>query len=200
MMDLSKKKIPEAPQYDGGSTIIDRLKMVFGVSTRPQLSDYIGFSTGSMSTWQTRNTTPFEVICRVSLATGARLEWLLFGKGEMYEEQQAVKTGITFLKTEDGKVTTESEFSIRELDSLKPEDSNGLSVEIDDKIYFVDPTQSVPTTAAKYLISVNGICQPGELRQFPDGNIYYLENGDKYLINPDITKILGKITGILTRI
>ena len=120
MMELVNKKIPEAPQYDGGTTIIDRFKMVFGVSTMGSIDRLHRFFH-----WQHVNMAKPEIQHRLRLYAvsawllGARLEWLLFGRGEMYEDQQAVKTGIKLIKTENGKVASEGEFSLQQLEFPK---------------------------------------------------------------------------------
>ena len=63
----------------GGKTVILRLLRLFNLRNRVELSALIGVSTGSIATWQTRNTTPFELLIRIHLATGVDLDFLLFG-------------------------------------------------------------------------------------------------------------------------
>lgn len=72
----------EIPRYDGGKTLIDRLIKEFGLKDRNELSSFTGLSLGTLATWQTRNTTPFELIIRVHLFTGISIPRLLFGIDE----------------------------------------------------------------------------------------------------------------------
>jgi len=74
---------------DGGKTVVERLLRLFNLRNRVELSSLIGVSTGSIATWQTRNTTPFELLIRIHLATGVDLDFLLFGKNE--EKQNVLK-------------------------------------------------------------------------------------------------------------
>ena len=74
---------------DGGKTVMERLLRLFNLRNRVELSSLIGVSTGSIATWQTRNTTPFELLIRIHLATGVDLDFLLFGKNE--EKQNVLK-------------------------------------------------------------------------------------------------------------
>ena len=76
-------------ECDGGKTVILRLLRLFNLRNRVEPSTLIGVSTGSIATWQTRNTTPFELLNRINLATGVDLDFLLFGKNE--ENQNVLK-------------------------------------------------------------------------------------------------------------
>ncbi len=90
LIDEEKELTLNKPlECDGGKTVILRLLRLFNLRNRVELSALIGVSTGSIATWQTRNTTPFELLIRIHLATGVDLDFLLFGKNE--EKQNVLK-------------------------------------------------------------------------------------------------------------
>ncbi|MBO2682978.1 helix-turn-helix transcriptional regulator [Shewanella algae] len=76
------EKINQIPNYDGGRDIVDRLIRIFGVRNRLELADLLEMNPGSLSTWSTRNTTPFELLIRIHLITGLPMQYLCFGEGE----------------------------------------------------------------------------------------------------------------------
>lgn len=83
LIDEEKERFLSKPlECDGGKTVILRLLRLFNLRNRVELSSLIGVSTGSIATWQTRNTVPFELLIRIHLATGVDLEFLLFGRNE----------------------------------------------------------------------------------------------------------------------
>ncbi|MFT5788042.1 MAG: hypothetical protein ACI8SJ_000137 [Shewanella sp.] len=83
LIDEEKERFLNKPlECDGGKTVILRLLRLFNLRNRVELSSLIGVSTGSIATWQTRNTVPFELLIRIHLATGVDLDFLLFGKNE----------------------------------------------------------------------------------------------------------------------
>jgi hypothetical protein len=68
---------------DGGKVLIERLMHLFEVNTRIELGDLIGVTAGTLSTWTTRNATPFELLIRVHLLTGWPMEYICFGVGDL---------------------------------------------------------------------------------------------------------------------
>jgi len=90
LIDEEKEGFLKKPLVcDGGKTVMERLLRLFNLRNRVELSSLIGVSTGSIATWQTRNTTPFELLIRIHLATGVDLDFLLFGKNE--DKQNVLK-------------------------------------------------------------------------------------------------------------
>ncbi|NRD73229.1 helix-turn-helix domain-containing protein [Shewanella sp. VB17] len=63
---------------EGGKVVIDRLLHIFNLRSKVELSGIIGVSPGSIATWQTRSTVPYELLIRIHLATGISIEYLLF--------------------------------------------------------------------------------------------------------------------------
>tara|TARA_R110002033_G_C3885003_1_gene238328 strand:- start:1833 stop:2912 length:1080 start_codon:yes stop_codon:yes gene_type:complete len=72
------KKIAIPLEAVGGKVLINRLVHLFNLRSKVELSEFIGVSTGSIATWQTRDVLPYELIVRIHLATGVSIEYLLF--------------------------------------------------------------------------------------------------------------------------
>ncbi|MGB0895342.1 MAG: helix-turn-helix domain-containing protein [Parashewanella sp.] len=209
---------------DGGKVVVDRLIRLFGLRSMLELAEVLGMNPGSFSTWKTRNTIPHEILMRVHLATGVSMEYLCFGKGEgVPDVMQFAKNTVP--EYVDGKVITEKTFRENEqTESLPSVDvydiQNGDliktdSFQFDEKFkansgigsddfvlkqesqyLFINHTMTTPNQG-KYLFSVNGTYQIGELRLLPDGQVYLMLEGDKFPINNDTTKIHGKVVSVL---
>ncbi|WP_413485430.1 helix-turn-helix transcriptional regulator [Shewanella baltica] len=205
-------------QSDGGKALIERLIHLFKVKNRIELADLIGVSAGTLSTWTTRETVPHELLIRIHLATGVSMEYLCFGTGLSYGEdlfqvnesipQTKVKTEpdeaykMPLLNTfdiENGKLRQIERFRIDDgfffINRISPR-SDDFLLKIDGKYCFVNASETI-VTKGTYLFSVNGSHQVGDLRQMPDGKIYFFDGDDKYPINTNATKIHGKVVSVI---
>ena len=208
---------------DGGKVVIERLIRLFGVRNRLELAEVLGITAGTISTWTTRNTTPYEMLMRIHLATGVDLEYLCFGKGEQVPDvmKHALNTVPDY---KDGKVIKERPFTessellaidifeIKEGDLIKVDAFNvddkfkesvcigikDFAVKHDNQYLFINSEMTTPNNG-EYLFSVNGTYQIGELRLLPDGQVYLMLESDKCPINNDTTKIHGKVVSVLRK-
>jgi hypothetical protein len=79
---INFKMIDSPLSVEGGKAVIERLLHLFNVRNKVELSEIIGVSTGSIATWQTRDTVPYELLIRIHLATGVSMQYLLFDEAE----------------------------------------------------------------------------------------------------------------------
>ncbi|WP_394166171.1 helix-turn-helix domain-containing protein [Photobacterium piscicola] len=63
----------------------DRLKTITHVIEFKDLADVFDIPKSTISTWHTRNITPYEVIVRTCLISGCPLKWLALGEGEGFK-------------------------------------------------------------------------------------------------------------------
>ncbi|MGI2186656.1 helix-turn-helix transcriptional regulator [Shewanella oncorhynchi] len=205
-------------QYDGGKVLIERLIHLFKVKNRIELADLIGVTAGTLSTWTTRETVPHELLIRIHLATGVSMEYLCFGTGLSYGEdlfqvnnpkpQTQVQTEpdeaykmplLNMFDIENGKLRQIDKYRIDDnfffINRISPRSEDFL-LKSDGKHCFINANETTVTKGC-YLFSINGSYQVGDLRQMPDGNIYFFDGDDKYPINADVTKIHGKVVSIL---
>jgi len=206
--------------YEGGSQVIERLISVLGLKSKAELSRILSVSVGTLSTWHNRKITPFELLCRVHLVTGVSMHYLCFGYEwqdrktqenvvehvvNAFSSQNSLSDGVkvcdkTYL-LDNGKLTAKTKYVANDFFW-----SNiGISPETDavvisnSKSYFIDKNAST-VSKGFYLFAVNDVYQLGELRQLPDGKIYFIDGDDKYVINHETTKIQGKVVSILEKI
>ncbi|AUZ65640.1 phage repressor protein CI [Citrobacter sp. CFNIH10] len=68
----------------GGQAVITRLLEAYGFKTRQALCNQLNVSTSTMGTRWMRDVFPADWVVQCSIETGASVEWLSFGKGEMF--------------------------------------------------------------------------------------------------------------------
>ncbi|RLV57948.1 bacteriophage CI repressor [Parashewanella curva] len=220
IVKLKKTKFPvilnQPIDCDSGKTIAERLIRLFGVRNRLELAEVLGMHPGSFSTWQTRNTTPYELLIRIHLATGAPMKYLCFGEGEgvpdvfsLVDNNQAIERNSKKLQSTDVIYNIEIKV-INNGDLFKTEEllvdehflkrfrisGSDFAIEHPNGIHFIN-SKLTAVTKGKYLFSVNGLYEVGELRQLPDGHAYYFDGDDKYPIDQKSMKIEGKIVSSL---
>ncbi|ALE95368.1 Bacteriophage CI repressor helix-turn-helix domain protein [Serratia marcescens] len=69
---------------DGGQAAITRLLQAYGFRSRQALCEQLGVSSSTMGTRWMRDIFPADWVIQCAIETGVSLEWLSFGKGEMY--------------------------------------------------------------------------------------------------------------------
>lgn len=213
-------------EFEGGKTIIERLITLFQVRNRVELGDILGITTGTIATWQTRSTIPYELLIRIHLATGVSMEYLCFG--ESAEEQNVMAHSVSSVtEFKDGKVITAADrlvtkhlpslkvFSI-ENGHLKPNSEiytdksfmhiagiegvdGDLAIKDAQMLLFINSNETLVSNG-RYLFAVNDVFQIGDMRMLPDGHVYLFHDGDKYKVDPNTTKIHGKVVSVLETI
>jgi hypothetical protein len=238
--------------YDGGSVLIERLVSLFKVPSKVELGDLFGVTIGTLSTWHTRKTTPHELLCRIHLATGVSMHFLCFGKEweDVVALRDKAKKSVTqslaggfssetmknpnfglFADNSDNASINVSDvtahYSIPEVMLYKSDvysieggsklksgayqsneilwehigvsPNNVLVIRHNQATYFVNPEINT-VTKGLYLFTINDVHQIGELKQLPDGQVYLIDENDKYQINQETTEVIGKVVSILKNI
>ena len=67
--------------------IILRMKTALSLKSDRQLAHFLEIAPQSVSTWRSRNTTPYALCDQVSQKVGVSIDWLLTGEGSMYRHQ-----------------------------------------------------------------------------------------------------------------
>ncbi|PSW14393.1 hypothetical protein C9J01_08115 [Photobacterium rosenbergii] len=198
-MELSQQKI-EPFDYQGGADFINRLKEVYSVSHRMDLSNIIGVSNGTMSTWRTRNQTPFEIAVRVHLASGVSLKWLLLGEGDMYDSSKPSisndKVELPYFLLDNGELLDKGKmfFDPQFLEGM-PDAEHLMLVEHEGKKLFVD-TSNTKVISGKYLVEFDKIKTILELHRVPGEKVVFNFDKNSFDISINNIEILGQIFDI----
>ncbi|WP_449649154.1 helix-turn-helix domain-containing protein [Rahnella aceris] len=89
------KTLIEKMLSTGGKAVLKRVMSAYGHTTQKELSEYLGISTGTISTWVRREYFPGDVVITCALDTGASLEWLATGEMNTERKEETATSGIT---------------------------------------------------------------------------------------------------------
>jgi hypothetical protein len=68
--------------------VLDRLKVLKGVSKDREIAELLVVKADTLSQWKNRNKIPFEVINNFCNLQNVSLNWVYFGKGDIYLNEQ----------------------------------------------------------------------------------------------------------------
>ena len=88
------KALIEKMLSTGGKTVLQRVMNAYGFATQKELSEYLGISTGTISTWVRREYFPGDVVITCALDTGVSLGWLATGETNTESQEEHVTTEI----------------------------------------------------------------------------------------------------------
>lgn len=81
----------------GGKTVLKRIMGAYNFKTQKELSDYLGISTGTISTWIRREYFPADVVIACALDTGTSLEWLATGSLQKSDKEEFCSSEETYV-------------------------------------------------------------------------------------------------------
>lgn len=88
------KAVIEKMLSTGGKAVLQRVIEAYGFNTQKELSEYLGISTGTISTWVRREYFPGDVVIACALDTGVSLGWLATGEMNTESQEEHVTSGI----------------------------------------------------------------------------------------------------------
>jgi hypothetical protein len=214
--DKKFKELNKPLNYKGGRELIERLIHLFEVKNRVELGDLIGVTSATLSTWTTRDTTPHELLIRIHLLTGWPMEYLCFGTGDLTQLKKPV-TNTDFSETlaeptlpyergvlqiftiDNGHLAPyeKIEATVNMLQYCKVRgNENDIVVKDGWDLLFINSREN-QVNQGRYLFKVNQTHQLGVMKLYPDGNIYLLEDDERFLVDETVTQIVGKVAATL---
>ena len=169
----------------GGQAVITRLLEAYGFKTRQALCNKLNVSTSTMGTRWMRDVFPADWVVQCSIETGASVEWLSFGKGEMFpngsntNSNETTKSANENLlsdvvavprkKVVDGNLY-DSNFYMLDKAMLPSHLSNPLIV-VDDDVSYVAERKTDELTDGTWLVEIEGQVSIKELMRIPVGKV-----------------------------
>jgi hypothetical protein len=200
-MTVNKKILPF--EYIGGRDFTKKVVNVLGLERFNQLTDVLGVNKGTISTWHTRNMTPYELAIRIHLSEGVSLKWLLLDEGEPFantvkskNEELPLPSSSSFsvqrFKLQDGKLLNREAlvFDKELLNELGAR--NPMAVSEDGSTYIIDKevNQAVSGT---YLIDMDGLLSLNEIQRLPGKQLAISFAGSTLTVNELDVKVVGKV-------
>lgn len=192
----------EAPDYLNGRDVVENLKNVTKSRDLLALADVIGVPRSTISTWNTRNMTPFEVLIRIHLETGVSMKWLALGIGEAFPESEESKvanaTSIESFRLRSGILEETNSFVLDKSVSEELETENLILVKEDFQRLLIDK-ESTHATSGKYLIDMDGSFSINELQRLPGRKLAISFNGSTINVEEGDIKVIGRVAMMINK-
>ncbi|MEZ9292291.1 helix-turn-helix domain-containing protein [Vibrio lentus] len=206
-MTVNKKIEPF--KYIGGRNFTSKVVNVMNLERYNQLTEVLGVNKGTISTWHTRNMTPFELAVRIHLSEGVSLKWLLLDEGEPFPEQNAqdhvskkneAKTlfDLDYFALTNGKLVGNETlaFDKNYLDKLGV--LNVMGIEHDGTTFIVDKEvhQAVSGT---YLVDMDGLLSLNDIQRLPGKKLAISFNGSNLTVEEDEVRVVGRVALVMEK-
>lgn len=204
-MTVNKKIEPF--EYIGGRDFTSKVVKVMNLERYNQLTEVLGVNKGTISTWHTRNMTPFELAVRIHLSEGVSLKWLLLDEGEPFPDQNAqdhvskkneAKTlfDLNYFTLTNGKLVGNKTLAFDKsyLDKLGV--INVMGIEHDGTTFIVDKEvhQAVSGT---YLVDMDGLLSLNDIQRLPGKKLAISFNGSTLTVEEDEVRVVGRVALVM---
>ncbi|MBY8291001.1 helix-turn-helix domain-containing protein [Vibrio fluvialis] len=197
-------------EYIGGREVTERMKEVTKTKDFKSLGDMLNISKGTISTWHQRDLTPFEVIIRLHLKTGASIRYLALGEGEPFPDSETIehtskknepKTlfDIDVFNLVNGKLIGNNTLAFDKSYLDKSGIVNVMAVESDSITYIIDKEvrQAVSGT---YLVDMDGLLSLNEIQRLPGKKLAISFNGSTIQVDELDVKVVGRVALVMERV
>lgn len=206
-MTVNKKIEPF--EYLGGRDFTSKVVKVMNLERYNQLTEVLGVNKGTISTWHTRNMTPFELAVRIHLSEGVSLKWLLLDEGEPFPEQNAqdhiskkneAKTlfDLDYFTLTNGKLVKNETLAFDKsyLDKLGV--LNVMGIDHDGTTFIVDKEvhQAVSGT---YLVDMDGLLSLNDIQRLPGKKLAISFNGSTLTVEEDEVRVVGRVALVMEK-
>ncbi|MCC4790379.1 helix-turn-helix domain-containing protein [Vibrio splendidus] len=206
-MTVNKKIEPF--EYIGGRDFTSKVVKIMNLERYNQLTEVLGVNKGTISTWHTRNMTPFELAVRIHLSEGVSLKWLLLDEGEPFPEQNAqdhvskkneAKTlfDIDCFSIDDGKLVGKGilAFDKALLDELGV--SNVIAIK-DGTTTFLINKESHHAVSGTYLVDMDGLLSLNDIQRLPGKKLAISFNGSTLTVEEDEVRVVGRVALVMEK-
>ncbi|MFA0146979.1 helix-turn-helix domain-containing protein [Vibrio lentus] len=206
-MTVNKKIEPF--EYIGGRDFTSKVVKVMNLERYNQLTEVLGVNKGTISTWHTRNMTPFELAVRIHLSEGVSLKWLLLDEGEPFPDQNEqdhvskkneAKTlfDLDYFTLTNGKLVGSETLAFDKsyLDKLGV--LNVMGIEHDGTTFIVDKEvhQAVSGT---YLVDMDGLLSLNDIQRLPGKKLAISFNGSTLTVEEDEVRVVGRVALVMEK-
>lgn len=90
----------------GGQEVVQRLLEAYNVKTRQALCEILGVSKSTMATRFMRDMFPADWVLQAAIETGANIEWLSFGTGKKFSNENKIAKKVPSIILQDGAISS----------------------------------------------------------------------------------------------
>lgn len=194
------QELNNAPEYLKGREVTDKLKEITQSRDFLALAEVIGVPKSTISTWHQRGLTPFEIILRTHLRTGASVRYMALGEGEAFPQKEVSSSSdqvqIKNFVIQKGELVEESPLSLDKAFIERTGSDEVILLEHDDVSYFIDKNET-KANQGKYLIDIDGSFSINELQRLPGKKLAISFNGSTINVKEDDIKVVGRVAMVM---
>ncbi|WP_210082046.1 phage repressor protein CI [Pantoea endophytica] len=154
---------------NGGQKVVHRLLEAYGFKTRQALCDKLGVAKSTMASRYMRDIFPADWVIQASIETGANIEWLAFGTGAMYSNENHLAPKVPSAVLQNGElISGESLYFDRE---LYPEDLNSPCVLFVGKDRYLIDNNASEICDGLWLMDIDGKKSIREVMRLPQQKV-----------------------------
>ena len=197
-------------EYLKGREVTEKLKEITKSRDFLTLAEVLGVPKSTISTWHQRKLTPFEVIIRTHLRTGASIAFMALGEGEAFPDQQnaeaqpkadKLKTIISIdnFALEDGKLISKSTLSLDKELLDEAGVSEVMAIKDNGKTFLVNK-ESRQAVSGTYLVDMDGLLSLNEIQRLPGKKLAISFNGSTITVDEGDVKVVGRVALVMERV
>ncbi|CAI9413493.1 phage repressor protein CI [Lelliottia sp. T2.26D-8] len=176
----------------GGKEAIDRIMEAYGFSTKISLCNHLGVSQSTLANRYLRDTMPNDWVVICNLETGAKLEWLLTGKGPMFTSANAASPSqFELCNIKNGKLEAPIEVSISS--ELLPAHATDVFFIKNDLWVFIVEKAFDMINDGTWVVEIDGFVSIREIYRLPGGKVRVESGPASFECRDDEIKVLGKV-------
>ncbi|WP_318514994.1 helix-turn-helix domain-containing protein [Photobacterium leiognathi] len=191
-----QEKIPQIA-YLGGRDVTEKLKEITQVRDFKDLTDIYDIPSSTLSTWHTRNITPYEIILRTAITTGCSVKWLALGEGDAFEKTNSPVNDDTYSfainRIVNGQMLIDGQHRISSamlrngLNEL-----NTIVIEDNDTLFFINKDEITPTSG-RYLIRIDDVCSINRIQRLPGKKLMITIGDSTMTVSDDEIEVIGRV-------
>lgn len=169
----------------GGKKVIERLVEAYGFTTRQALCDHLGVSKSTMATRYMRDIFPADWVLQCVMETGASIDWLVSGKGELTTRSETTLTDVRTQELKNGEVISLGTYKIDPFLLLK-DIKSPLAIKTNQHIYICDQEDDI-ISDGQWLVEIEGKLSIKKINLIPIKKV--MVTGDGFAFECDISDI-----------
>lgn len=192
-------KIPakvEPFDYLKGREFTDKLREVTNCPQYNQLADYFGIPRSTILTWHRHDRTPFELIIREHLNSGASIKYLALGEGEPFANNETSSTTSSIEKfaivngqlEKLGKV----ELGLSTLNDFGLTKDKLIVIEQSGSHLYINQAECQPASG-DYLLDIDGVLSINYIQRLPGKKLAIAFGASTIEVSEQDIKVLGRV-------
>lgn len=189
-------------EYLKGREVTEKLKEITKSRDFLSLAEALGVPKSTVSTWHQRKLTPYEIILRTHLRTGASVAYMALGEGKPFPDKNThmgnssssnsnSTVDIDYFELSNGKLVDNQTLAFDKNYLDKIGTSNVIAIEDDYTTYIVDKDTN-QAVSGTYLVDMDGLLSLNQIQRLPGKKLAISFNGSTLTVEEDEVKVVGK--------